>query len=768
MNRLSSIARHTPRHNDLLAALPPADYERLAQSLELVPLPLGRAVYESGAQLDYVYFPTDSIVSLLSVTQDGSSAEIAITGNEGLVGIALFMGGETTSSRAVVQNAGYAYRVPSEVIKREFNRGGALQLLLLRYTQALITQMSQTAVCNRHHSLEQQLSRWLLLSIDRLPSNRLEMTEALIADMLGVPATGVAQAAGMLQADGLIEYRDGAITVLDRPALERRVCECYAVVRLELERLVRLPGRAEALQLSGFIEAHMEEIVAEWEGFARTLLPAAATMSSVALRDHARPILQAIAAQIAPAQSGASPPGGAPAETAATSHGALRHLSGFNLLQLGAEYRALRASVIKLWRAHLPREHHDALDDLQRFNASVDGALAESIASFADELARSRDTFLAILGHDLRSPLSAVSASGHYLSVAGRLEGEPQRRAVARIERGAAKMDAMIRDLLEYTRTRLGRGIPVLRQPCDLEGVCEAALDEMKAGHPEREFRLEAAGALDGSFDAARLHQVFSNLLGNAVQHGAVDAPVILEVRGGPDAITVRVRNQGPPIPPDALQVIFNPLVQVRAEEAGAPQDRRSTSLGLGLFIARNIVLAHGGSLEVESSDAAGTVFTARLPRGERQASAQAAQSGVAPRSAPLHILVVDDNRDTADALAWLLQSIGHEARAAYDGPSALLAVERRAPDVVIQDLGLPHMSGYEIARRMRREGSPADHALLVAVTGHPRPDALRIAREAGFDHLLVKPVALPELEALLREAARIRPYVGQRTEQLP
>ena len=746
MNHLSSVARHTPRHNDLLAALPPADYERLAQSLELVPLPLGRAVYESGAQLDYVYFPTDSIVSLLSVTQDGASAEIAITGNEGLVGIALFMGGETTSSRAVVQNAGYAYRVPSALIKREFNRGGALQLLLLRYTQALITQMSQTAVCNRHHSLEQQLCRWLLLSIDRLPSNRLEMTEALIANMLGVPASGVAQAAGMLQADGLIEYRDGAITVLDRPALERRVCECYAVVKREFERLLRLPGRSEALQLSGFIEQHMDEIVAEWESFARTLLPAAAATSALALREHARPILRAIAKEIDSGQADA-----AGEETAATAHGALWHLSGFNLLQLGGEYRALRACVIKLWRGHLSKEHHDALDDLTRFNASVDRALAESIASFADELARSRDTFLAILGHDLRSPLSAVSVSGHYLSMAGTLEGKQQLQAVARIQRGAAKMDAMIRDLLEYTRTRLGRGIPVARQPGELGAVCEAALDEMKAGHPERDFRFAASGGLGGSFDAARLQQVFSNLLSNAIQHGARGSPVILEAHGGPGMLTVRVKNQGPPIPPGALQVIFNPLVQLPAGEA-AEQERRSASLGLGLFIARSIVVAHGGSLEVESS-ADWTVFTARLPRDEPQ-------GGAAPRSAPLDILVVDDNRDTADALAWLLQSAGHDARAAYDGPSALLAVTRDPPDVIIQDLGLPHMDGYEIARKMRALSAAKD-ALLVAVTGQPRPDALRIAREAGFDHLLIKPVALPALQALLGN-------VRKRTEAAP
>ena len=610
MNQLARTARHSPRQNDLLASLPEADYARLSDNLELIPLPLGRAVYESGAQLDYAYFPTDCIVSLLSVTQNGSSAEIAITGNEGLVGIALFMGGETTSSRAVVQNAGYAYRVPSALVKQEFNRGGALQLQLLRYTQALITQMSQTAVCNRHHSLEQQLCRWLLLSIDRLPSNRLEMTEELIANMLGVAASGVAGAAGKLQAEGLIRYSRGAITMLDRAGLESRVCECYGVVKREFDRLLHLPGRAEALPLSGFIERNIDSIVAHWEAFARTLLPAAATMSTIALRDHARPILQAIAKHIESGQPGADNAGGA---TAATTHGALRHTSGFNLLQLASEYQALRASVIKLWRSHLSKEHHAALDDLARFNESVDQALAESIASYADEVGRSRDTFLAILGHDLRSPLNAVAVSGHYLSRVGLVEGNDQSRAVARIQRGAAKMDAMIRDLLEYTRTRLGRTIPVAREPCSIGSICEAALEEMKASHPGRDFRFDTSGDLGGAFDSARLQQAFGNLLNNAVQHGAGSSPVVFEAHGSPEAVTVRVKNHGAPIPADALQVIFNPLVQLAS--APEPAEYRSGSLGLGLFIARNIVQGHGGTLEVEASGPQWTVFTARFPR---------------------------------------------------------------------------------------------------------------------------------------------------------
>jgi CRP-like cAMP-binding protein len=224
--------------NHLLAALPPEDFERLSPSLELTPMPLGEALYESGGRLNHVYFPTTSIVSLLYVMEDGASAEIAVVGNEGILGISLFMGGETTPSRAVVQSAGYGYRLKAQLLKQEFNRAGPVMHLLLRYTQALITQMAQTAVCNRHHSVEQQLCRWLLLSLDRLDSAELSMTQELIANMLGVRREGVTEAAGKLQHAGLISYSRGRIRVLDRPGLEKEVCECYAVVKKEFDRLL--------------------------------------------------------------------------------------------------------------------------------------------------------------------------------------------------------------------------------------------------------------------------------------------------------------------------------------------------------------------------------------------------------------------------------------------------------------------------------------------------------------------------------------------------
>ena len=234
---------HNPHQNHLLDALPANDYGRIAPHLELIRMKLGDVLYEPGVLLRHVYFPTTSIVSLLYVMENGASAEIAIVGNEGILGISLFMGGETTPSRAVVQSAGYGFRLKAQLLKDEFGRSGPMLRLLLRYTQALITQMAQTAVCNRHHTVDQQLCRWLLLSLDRLSSNELCMTQELIANMLGVRREGVTEAAGKLQDAGLIRYRRGRITVLDRPALEARTCECYQVVKTEFDRLLPYVAR---------------------------------------------------------------------------------------------------------------------------------------------------------------------------------------------------------------------------------------------------------------------------------------------------------------------------------------------------------------------------------------------------------------------------------------------------------------------------------------------------------------------------------------------
>jgi len=235
---------HTPNQNHLLAALPAEVFERLSPHLELISMPLGEVLYESGGQLQHVYFPTTAILSLHYVMEDGASAEIAGVGNEGVLGISLFMGGNTTPSRATVQTGGHGYRLRGQLMMEEFDRAGPMMRLMLRYTQALMTQMSQTAVCNRHHSVEQQLCRWLLLTLDRLPSSELTMTQELIASMLGVRREGITETAGNLQREGLISYRRGHITVLDRSRLESHACECYGVVKKEFYRLLKDNGAA--------------------------------------------------------------------------------------------------------------------------------------------------------------------------------------------------------------------------------------------------------------------------------------------------------------------------------------------------------------------------------------------------------------------------------------------------------------------------------------------------------------------------------------------
>jgi CRP-like cAMP-binding protein len=247
---------HSPNQNHLLAALPTEEFERLAAHLELVPMRLGEVLYEPGGELQHAYFPTTAIVSLHYVMESGASAETAGVGNEGVVGISLFMGGNSTPSSAVVQTAGHAYRLASRLLKEEFNRAGFMQRLLLRYTQALITQVTQTAVCNRHHSVEQQLCRWLLLTLDRVSSRELIMTQELVASMLGVRREGITDAAGTLRDSGFIRYRRGHISVLERLGLEARACECYAVVRKELNRLLSdvrhrqgIPAAAPAVSL---------------------------------------------------------------------------------------------------------------------------------------------------------------------------------------------------------------------------------------------------------------------------------------------------------------------------------------------------------------------------------------------------------------------------------------------------------------------------------------------------------------------------------------
>ncbi len=372
------------------------------------------------------------------------------------------------------------------------------------------------------------------------------------------------------------------------------------------------------MRLFDFIIGHTEAILAEWDAFARTLGPAAQDMSALALRDHAKPILIAIAEDMAqpetPREQLEKSQGLQPmaAGSAAGTHGTLRHVSGFSLLQLTAEYRALRATVLRLW---LPKVDHfspEVSSDMVRFNETIDQALAESVRTYSEQGARTRDTFLAILGHDLRSPLATVTMAGDLLARQYSVD-TPVGAIALRLRRSAASMTTMVNDLLEYARTQLGGMIPIVSVAQDMAPACAAAIQAAEAAHPDCRFLFTGDGELTCNFDHDRLQQVFANLLNNAAQYSPPGQPVSLHACGDTDAVVVQVRNQGSVIPSHALSMIFNPLVQLAVDPAD--QGRPSTSIGLGLFIAREITLAHGGSIEVDSSADCGTVFTVRIPR---------------------------------------------------------------------------------------------------------------------------------------------------------
>jgi signal transduction histidine kinase len=379
------------------------------------------------------------------------------------------------------------------------------------------------------------------------------------------------------------------------------------------------------MKLYRFINEHLEEILTEWVAFARTLEPARDEMSTLALRDHAKGMLQAIALDIETSQNphqqyqksrgNAPEPGGK--ESAASIHGALRQASDFSLLQLSAEFRALRATVLRLWLRHVNEMSEDTSYEMVRFNEAIDQALAESIATYSARAEHMRELFLAILGHDLRAPLFTMALVGEALKRPGLTQQEIQENG-ARIRRSSRLMKSMVADLLGFTSTRLGGRMPILLKQADLEPICRAALEDAGASHPESVFELNTSGDLVGAFDSVRLHQLLANLLVNAAQHGARESPVMIDARGDAEGITVKVTNYGPAIPADSLQAIFKPLVQLPTE--GEDEDARPrTSLGLGLFIAREIAVAHGGELAVESDEVAGTTFTLRLPRTAAQ-----------------------------------------------------------------------------------------------------------------------------------------------------
>ncbi|MGZ8301492.1 MAG: sensor histidine kinase [Telluria sp.] len=374
------------------------------------------------------------------------------------------------------------------------------------------------------------------------------------------------------------------------------------------------------MKLSRFILSHMDEILGEWESFARSLSIPGVALPVEELQDHARQMLQAIAVDMETIESDQQKKEKSISEvsrisgdeSAASTHGSLRQISGFTMPQVTAEFRAMRASVLRLWMEQSTRASKANTEEILRFNEAIDQALQESAIRFSDQSNRTRDTFLAILGHDLRSPLATMTMAGAFL-VRPTLDQAHAIQIGARVARSAATMTTMVNDLLEYARTQLGGTIPIRPALADIVDICRSALEDASAAHPDCVFQLESSGECIGDYDSARLAQVFSNLLNNAAQYKGEKHPVTIVASGDADATVVQVKNYGPEIPRDRLAAIFDPLVQLSV--ASDQKGPASTSLGLGLFIAREITTSHGGTIDVESSVESGTIFTVRLPR---------------------------------------------------------------------------------------------------------------------------------------------------------
>ena len=374
------------------------------------------------------------------------------------------------------------------------------------------------------------------------------------------------------------------------------------------------------MRLGDFIEKNCEPILKEWVAFAKSCGPAGSTMDTAALRDHALQMLQTIIVDLRTPQTrdeqsekskgNADGNEGGP-DTAAEVHGAGRAGSGFTVGEMVAEYRALRASVIRLWTRENGSLTGGDLDDLTRFNEAIDQALAESITRYTVDVDRSKDMFLAILGHDLRSPLGAVQMASQFMLELGELK-EPNLTLTTRIVRSAQRMNRMVGDLIDFTRSRLGSGVPIVRTEMDMEKAVRDAVDEVALSHPDSVVQLDTSGDLRGNWDVERIGQVIANLLGNAVQHGSARTTISVSARGQAKEVVLRVHNRSPVIAASELAGIFGPFKRLTA---GQSSGGATSSLGLGLYIAERIVTAHGGTIEVRSSEEAGTAFTVRLPR---------------------------------------------------------------------------------------------------------------------------------------------------------
>ncbi len=513
------------------------------------------------------------------------------------------------------------------------------------------------------------------------------------------------------------------------------------------------------MKLAEFIRVEMERILTEWEAVAAAQLPAAVGLDVLALRDHAREILLAVTADIVLTQSddaqaqkskGLAPRVlNAPA-TAAQTHAALRSKSGFDVNQLFCEYRALRASVLRLW-ADASAPGAIDLQEMIRFNEAIDQAVAESVATFTERADAARALMAGMFGHDMRTPLNAIAATTACLE---RVDAGPVvQAATQRLANSSALLAGLIDDFHDINRSQLGLVMSLERTLQDAAAVCAQEIEQQRAAQPARDIALQVVGDARGSFDAVRLRRLVGNLLSNALKYSTPGSRVQVVVQGSADEVEIRVVNRGRRIDAAELRLIFDPLRRGALLGASPAHDH---SLGLGLYICREIALAHGGSIDACSDDAA-TVFAARLPREVSEpARAQAPPVAAIGASAQRRILMADDNEDARESLALLMTLEGHDVHVAADGTAAYATAERIRPDVAVLDIGMPGLNGYEVAAAIR--AAPWGRGmLLIALTGWGKDEDRARSASAGFDHHLTKPADVAHLFALVAHGATLR-----------
>ena len=713
--------------NRLLAALPAEEYERFLPQLERVAVRTGDALHEPDVPISHVYFPVDSVVSLVSNMQSGATAAVGMIGNEGFVGLPVFLGGDKASNRAIVQIAGTAWRCKARAFKDAVAGEGALSDLLHRYTQAQLTQTSQTAACNCFHLVEERLARFLLSVHDRTAGDELPLTQDVISQMLGVRRSGITVAAGKLQEAELIAYTRGQIRILDRVSLEAASCECYEVTKAEFDRLLLadLAGkRNNPVTSTGYRQSAPRKPDA---------------------RLHAEPR----------ASAGIS---------AARRDADERNADRRNTDRRDADRRD--AERRRAGRRQEDKEHAERLEMMRDVNTRLvlAGIREQEARDKAEAADRAKDEFLATLSHELRTPLTSMLGWTRMLRTRD-FDKVTAARALAIIERNAEAQQRLIEDILNMSRIVAGK-LRIDVAEVDLRSVVETAADGVRptaeAQKVELRTRLDAE-AVYVNGDAARLQQIVWNLLTNAIKFTPSNGSVEVRLTGSDSHARITVSDTGQGISPEFLPHVFD-----RFRQADNSSTRPHGGLGLGLAIVRHLTELHGGTIRAESpGEGSGATFTVELPLALDDIAADdsghdnspldnvATSFNCAASLDGLRVLIVEDESDTREVLVAMLENCKASVTAVSTVRGALDAIDEIKPHVILSDIGMPGEDGYELIRRLRaRENGKGARIPAAALTAYASEDDRERALAAGYQVHLPKPIKPSRLVAVVAHLA--------------